>query len=91
MKKILSAVCVFLSILALTVYFVRTSRISPLTDFTGFLLFAPTLLAIPGVIFAYLANKGRKSPFAVALIVVHALFLVSIPLIHFGGTLLLGV
>ena len=91
MKKILSALCVCLSAVALTIYFVRTSQISTITDFTGLLLFAPTLLAIPGLIFAWLANKERKSAFAILLIVLNVLFLFSILLIHFVGTILLGV
>ena len=91
MKKMISALCVFISIVALTVYFVRTSQISTITDFTGLLLFVPTVLAIPGLALAYLANKERKSPFTVALVVFNALFLLSIPLIHFAGTQFLGV
>jgi len=91
MKKIISALCVFIAILALTVYFVRTSQISTIADFTGLLLFVPTVLAIPGLIFACMANKERKSPFAIVLIVLNALFLLSIPLIHIVGTLVLGV
>ena len=91
MKKFISALCVFVSIMALAVYFVRTSQVSTITDFTGFLLFVPTLLAIPGLIFAWSANKERKSPFTIALIVLNALFLFSILLIHFVGTLVLGV
>ena len=91
MKKGLSALCVVLSILALAVYFFRISQNSTITDFTGLLLFVPTLLAIPGLIFACLVNKERQSPFAVLLIVFNALFLCSIPLMHFAGTLLLGV
>ena len=91
MKKIISALCVFISILAWIVYFVRTSQISTITDFTGLLLFVPALLAIPGVVFAWLANKERKSPFTIVLIVLNTLFLFSIQLIHFVGTLILGV
>ena len=90
MKKTASTLCVVISILALTVYFVRTSQISTITDFTGFLLFVPTVLAIPGLIFAWLANKERKSPFTIVLIVLNVLFLLSIPLIHVVGTLVLG-
>ena len=91
MKKIVSSLCVVISVLALTVYFVRTSQISTIPDFTGLLLFVPTLLAIPGLIFAWLANKERKSPFTITLIVSNALSLFSILLIHFIGTLILGV
>ena len=91
MEKIISALCVVISILALIVYFVCTSQISTITDFTGSLLFAPTLLAIPGLIFACLANKEQKSLFTTALIIVNTFFLFSLPLIHFAGTLLFGV
>ena len=91
MKKIISALCVFIAILSLTVYFVRTSQASTITDFTGLLLFVPTVLAVPGLIFARLANKKQKSSFAIVLIVLNALFLLSIPLIHIVGTLVLGV
>ena len=91
MKKLISAICVFISVLALAIYFVRTSQLSTITDFTGFLLFVPTLLAIPGLIFAWTANKERKNSFTITLIVFNALFLLSIPLIHFAGTLVLGV
>ena len=91
MKKFISVLCVVISILALAIYFVRTSQISTVTDFTGFLLFVPTLLSVPGFVFAWLVNKERKSPFTVALIIFNALLLFSIPLMHFAGTLILGV
>ena len=91
MKKLISALCIAVSIIALIVYFVRTSQISTITDFTGLLLFVPTLLAIPGLLFAYLANKERKGSFAIILIICNVLLLLSIPFIHFAGTLMLGV
>ena len=86
-----SALCVLLSISALTVYFVRTSQISTIRDATGSLLFVPTVLAIPGLIFAWTANKERKSLLTIALIVIHTLSLFSIWLIFFFGTLIFGV
>ena len=91
MKKTISALCVFVSVLALIVYFVRTSRLSTITDFTGLLLFVPALLSIPGLIFAWLANRERKSSFTMILIVLNLLFLFSIQLMHIVGTLVLGV
>ena len=63
---------------------------SPLTDFTGFLLFVPTLLAIPGLIFACLANKERTSSLNKGLIAINISLLLIVPIIHYGGTLLLG-
>ena len=91
MKRIVSALCVFFAIFALTVYFVRISQISTITDFTGLLLFVPTILAIPGLIFSWQANKERKNSFTMILIVLNALFLLIMPLIHVVGTLTLGV
>ena len=88
---IASVLCVVLSILALTVYFVRISQNSTMRDATGALLLVPTVLSIPGLFFAWAANKEWKSPLAIGLIVIHTLSLFSIWLMHFFGTLLLGV
>ena len=91
MKKLISALCAGLSILAWVIYFVRVSRISTITDFTGLLLFVPTLLALPGSIFAFMANKEQKSPFTMALIIINVIFFFSLAIIHIFGTLLGGV
>ena len=91
MKRLLSALCILFSIVALGVYFMRIAQITAITDFTGLLLFVPTLLAIPGLIFAWPGKNEPKHPATVVLILLNALFLLSLPLIHFVGTLLLGV
>jgi|GEM_PF-2930604 len=90
MKKLISVLCALVSVLVLTAYFVRTSQVSTVTDLAGLLLFVPTVLSIPGMIFAYSANRERRSSVAVVPILVNALLLFSIPLMHFGGTLIFG-
>jgi hypothetical protein len=91
MKKTLSALCVIISVAAMIVYFMRTSPHTTIADFTGLLLFVPTVASIPGLILALLSHRERKSRFAIALIIINALLIFTLPFIHFIGTLIFGV